>query len=125
MTIKCLILYPYPPESDGVSLQGHYLYLGLKELGVDAIPCHFKALRICERAAVVLAIGLWGAGKLQADNFTWAIGDFWFLPFGIIMFALNGISGVPLAREVLAGREGKLRGAIFIGTLIPIVFYLI
>ena len=94
----------------------------------------FRGLRTVSRidffmmfifAAVVLAIGLWGAGRLQADNFTWAIGDFWFLPFGVIMFALNGISGVPLAREVLVGREGKLRGAIFAGTLIPVVFYLI
>src|SRR3989338_2615312 len=66
MTIKCLILYPYPPESDGVSLQGHYLYLGLKELGVDAIPCHFKDSMQKEyylkylKPDFVLGIGFWG-----------------------------------------------------------------
>lgn len=40
--MKCLVFYAYPPEPDGQSLQGHYLYLGLKYHGVDAIPCHFK-----------------------------------------------------------------------------------
>jgi starch synthase len=40
--MKCLLLYPYPVEPDGVSLQGHYLYLGLKNLGVDVIQCHYK-----------------------------------------------------------------------------------
>lgn len=76
-------------------------------------------------AIVVLAIGLWGAEKIRPDNFTLAMKDFWFLPFGVIMFALNGIPGVPLAREVLTGREDKLRGAIFAGSLIPAVFYFI
>ncbi len=94
----------------------------------------FRGLRTVSRidfftmlifAGVVLAIGLWGAGKIQYDNYTLAARDFWFLPFGIVMFALNGFSGVPLAREVLAGREDKLRRAIFVGTLIPAVLYLI
>jgi alpha-maltose-1-phosphate synthase len=40
--MRCLLLYPYPIEADGVSLQGHYLYLGLKNLGVDVIQCHYK-----------------------------------------------------------------------------------
>jgi len=40
--MKCLLLYPYPVEADGVSLQGHYLYLGLKNLGVDVTQCHYK-----------------------------------------------------------------------------------
>ncbi len=40
--LKCLVFYAYPPEPDGQSLQGHYLYLGLKHNGVEAVPCHFK-----------------------------------------------------------------------------------
>ncbi len=76
-------------------------------------------------AAVVLAIGLWGAEKIQPDNFTLVMKNFWFLPFGVVMFALNGFSGVPLAREVLAGREGKLQKAIIAGTLIPVIFYFV
>ena len=40
--MKCLVLYAYPPESDGQSLQGHLLYKGILKSGNTAIPCHFK-----------------------------------------------------------------------------------
>lgn len=38
--MKIAVLYAYPPEPDGLSLQGHLLYRGLKQLGVDVMPCH-------------------------------------------------------------------------------------
>lgn len=38
--MKIAILYAYPPEPDGLSLQGHLLYRGLKDIGVDVMPCH-------------------------------------------------------------------------------------
>ncbi len=34
-----MVLYPHPPEPDGVSMQGHYLIKGLIENGVDVLPC--------------------------------------------------------------------------------------
>ena len=40
--MKIAVLYAYPPEPDGLSLQGHLLYRGLKELGVDVMPCNYK-----------------------------------------------------------------------------------
>ena len=64
--MKCIVFYPYPVEPDGQSLQGHYLYLGLKHNGVDAIPCHFKDsiqkefyLRYL-KPDFVIGIGFWG-----------------------------------------------------------------
>lgn len=63
--MKALVLYPYPLEPDGLSLQGHYLVKGLKELGVDAMPCNrddslqklwaYKAFK----PDVVIGIGYW------------------------------------------------------------------
>ena len=38
--MKIAVLYAHPVESDGLSIQGNLLYRGLKELGVDAVPCH-------------------------------------------------------------------------------------
>ena len=35
--MKFLILYPYPPEPDGQSLQGHYLMQGLRDIGEDVM----------------------------------------------------------------------------------------
>ncbi|MFA5174029.1 MAG: glycosyltransferase family 4 protein [Candidatus Pacearchaeota archaeon] len=40
--MRCLVLFPYPTEADGVSLQGELLYRGLLKAGIEAVPCHFK-----------------------------------------------------------------------------------
>ena len=94
----------------------------------------FRGLRTVSRidfsmmvifGVIVAIIGLWGARHIDVNNFTFAVRDLWFLPFGVIMFAMNGISGVPLARETLVGREGDLKKALTVGTLIPAALYLI
>ena len=64
--MKALILYPYPLEPDGQSLQGHYLAKGLKELGVDVMSCNrsddlqklwtYKSFK----PDVVIGVGYWG-----------------------------------------------------------------
>ena len=64
--MRCLLLYPYPVEPDGVSLQGYYLYLGLKNLGVEVVQCHYKEsiqkdfyLKYL-KPDFVIGIGFWG-----------------------------------------------------------------
>src|SRR3989338_4244026 len=64
--MKLLILYPYPLEPDGQSLQGHYLAKGMRELGVEVIECDradslqklwtYKAYN----PDIVIGIGYWG-----------------------------------------------------------------
>ncbi len=39
--MKIAVLHAYPPEPDGLSIQGYLLYRGLKENGVDVMPCHY------------------------------------------------------------------------------------
>lgn len=64
--MKCIVFYAYPPEPDGQSLQGHYLYLGLKHHGVDVLPCHYKESIQKEyylrnfKPDFVIGIGFWG-----------------------------------------------------------------
>ncbi len=64
--MKCLVLFPYPVESDGQSLQGYYLLQGLKYHGVDAVPCHFNNSIQKEfllrhfNPDVAIGIGFWG-----------------------------------------------------------------
>jgi glycosyltransferase involved in cell wall biosynthesis len=64
--MRCLLLYPYPVEPDGVSLQGYYLALGLRNLGVEVIECHYKEsiqkdfyLKYL-KPDFVIGIGFWG-----------------------------------------------------------------
>ncbi|PIN94452.1 glycosyl transferase family 1 [Candidatus Pacearchaeota archaeon CG10_big_fil_rev_8_21_14_0_10_30_48] len=64
--LKILVLYPHPPEPDGVSMQGHYLIKGLRELGAEVMPCDradnlqklhsYKAFN----PDVTIGIGYWG-----------------------------------------------------------------
>jgi len=64
--MKCLVLYSHPPESDGQSLQGHLLYKGILDSGIEAIPCHFKDSIEKKfylkklRPDVAFGIGFWG-----------------------------------------------------------------
>ena len=74
---------------------------------------------------IVLLIGLLGARHIVFNSYVLATGTFWFLPFGVILFAMNSLPGVPLVREVLIGREDKLKKAILAGTVIPAILYLI
>lgn len=40
--MRIVVLHAYPPEPDGLSIQGNLLYRGLKEIGVDVMPCHYQ-----------------------------------------------------------------------------------
>jgi len=67
--LKIAILYAYPVEPDGLSIQGHLLYKGLKELGreldVAVLPCHHRPsfqkewLLDAWRPDVTVGIGCW------------------------------------------------------------------
>ncbi len=64
--MRCLLLYPYPVEPDGVSLQGHYLAKGLENLGVEIIHCHYQDSIQKEyyikysKPDFIIGIGFWG-----------------------------------------------------------------
>ncbi len=64
--MKCLVLYAYPPEPDGQSLQGHLLYKGILNANEQAMPCHFKESIQKEfylkhiKPDVSYGIGFWG-----------------------------------------------------------------
>jgi len=64
--MKCLVLYPYPVESDGQSLQGDLLYRGLLKNNTNATPCHFKESIQKEyylrnlKPDVCFGVGFWG-----------------------------------------------------------------
>ena len=64
--MKFLLLYPYPTEPDGQSLQGHYLSKGMKELGHEVIDCdrgdNKKKILAYEKFKpdAVIGVGYWG-----------------------------------------------------------------
>lgn len=74
---------------------------------------------------VVFIILLMTAGKL---NFT-GIFNFnlvkIFLPYGVILFACSDLVAIPEAREILIGKERLFKKAIFWGSFLPALIYLI
>ncbi len=64
--MKSLILYPCPPELDGISIQGDMLYKGFLRNGLEATPCDRNAESEKEllyktfKPDVVIGIGYWG-----------------------------------------------------------------
>lgn len=64
--MKCLVLYAYPPQPDGQSLQGHLLYRGILNSENVAIPCHFKnsiqkKVYLTQlKPDVAFGVGFWG-----------------------------------------------------------------
>lgn len=38
--MRSVVLYPYPPELDGISIQGDMFYQGLLKNGLEAVPCN-------------------------------------------------------------------------------------
>lgn len=74
--------------------------------------------------AAVLGIGLWGIPHLNFSNFDLWQKAFWFLPYGVILFALTGMSSIALQREILEDKEFLLKKAIAWGTILPAAIYL-
>jgi len=64
--MKIVVMYPYPLENDGQSLQGEYLYRGLKEIGEDVMQCDrgdsFHKRWVFEhfKPDIAIGVGYWG-----------------------------------------------------------------
>jgi amino acid permease len=74
---------------------------------------------------IVSLIIFFTAPHVDAENLkTFDITKF-FLPFGVVLFAYLGTIAVPEASEMLVHNKKKLKTAIIIGVLIPIIVYLV
>lgn len=82
----------------------------------------FITAAILTMVAVFISAGI---PKVNISNIPIFQNEFMFLPYGILLFALFGLSAVPLQREILNGNEGNLKKAIYIGTAIPAILSLI
>jgi len=66
LKMKILVLYDYPPSPAGLATQGHLLYKGLCELGIEAHSVHFESAQEKEwyyrwfEPDVVVGVGYWG-----------------------------------------------------------------
>ena len=73
---------------------------------------------------IVATLASLGIGRIDLSNYILLTREFWFLPFGVTLFALSGLSAVPLLRQAIGERGYKVKKAILFGTLIPAVIRL-
>ncbi len=94
----------------------------------------YLGLKVIEKAelfltagilTIVVILALWGAGSLNWAN----LAEFNLLklliPYGVVFFAMSGLSAIPQQAEILGAHRKKLKLAVILGTLIPFVVYLI
>lgn len=89
--MRSIILYAYPPEPDGLSMQGDMLYRGMKENGEEVRPCHTSAdfqkewLYRSFRPDVAIGVGFWNhtpdvinhPQKFGVQPVPWFVADGW------------------------------------------------
>lgn len=73
---------------------------------------------------VVFLIGLLSFGQLKGTNFTTFNPAFFFLPYGVVLFAFIGSAAIPEMQEELEKEKHKLKKAIVWGSVIPIILYI-
>lgn len=75
--------------------------------------------------AIILTMLAWFSPSINMQNLYNVNPHNFFLPIGVILFALLGFVAIPEIRSEIRGEERHLKKAIVIGTLIPIVLYIL
>lgn len=75
--------------------------------------------------AFILALFVWGARDINVENFSSFNAADFFLPYGVVLFALGGIFAVPEIRELLKIDGCRYRSVIVWGSIIPIALYIL
>jgi len=100
--MKTVVLYSYPPQPDGLSMQGDMLYRGLKENGEEAMPCHLSSEFQKEwifgsfKPDVAVGIGWWAytpdiifhPQKFGVTPIPWLVADGWVANYQDVLSSL-------------------------------------
>lgn len=92
--------------------------------GIRAVAWIELGLAILFIAVIGLIFGF-GVADINLSNFSAINLEFWFFPYGVLLFAFGGLPAIPLQRQILDGREGNLRKSIITAMVIVGVLYLI
>lgn len=75
--------------------------------------------------AIVIGIFIRFLPQIQPSNLMTHNAPSFALPIGVVMFALLGFSSIPELRQEIKGQEKKFKKAIILGSMIPIVLYIL
>ncbi len=120
-------------QSLATILGGNYFVYGLIFFAAATLIVlnGIKSLGKAELAITILLIGVvilipvFSGGKISIDNFSGFDLYKIMIPYGVILFAFMGSPAIPTMKEELSNNRKMLKKAIIIGTLIPLVVYII
>ena len=88
-----------------------------------------KELKRVELYGVIAIIGIvismffWFLPQVSVNNLHFYDISEFFLPFGVVLFAMLGFTSIPEVRQEIKGDEKLFKNAIILGTIIPVVLY--
>ncbi len=86
----------------------------------------FEFFMVLFFSLIVFLVFIFGIPKIDLNNLTTIFNkEFWFLPYGVLLFAFAGFSAIPTQKEVIKNQTSILKKAIIWGSLVPAVLYLI
>ncbi len=91
----------------------------------------FKALKKFESIALIIVIGFvivisaLFASRISIQNLSHVNYKYIFLPFGVILYAFLGTAVMPELERILKRREKLMKKVTIIGSIIPIIVYLL
>lgn len=96
---------------------GALIYTGLK--AIDKAEGWLVFLLVI----ITLIVFIFSLTKIQPGEFSDFSIEKIFIPYGVILFALNGMVAIPEMKEELIEKKHLLKKAIIFGTMIPVVIY--
>lgn len=100
-------------------IMAFFIYKGLRLIGESELWLNMVML------GVIIVICIIATFYMDFQNIkTFDIKNF-FIPYGVIIFAAIGTPAIPEAKEILIKHRKMLKKAIIIGSLIPLVLYLV
>ena len=94
----------------------------------------FKGLRVMEKCEfymvifiifIIILFLVLASSSINPKNLSLFNVKNIFIPYGVVLFAFLGMAAIPEIREELAHETRKLKKAIIIGSLIPLVIYIL
>ncbi|MBU1119502.1 hypothetical protein KKH43_06495 [Patescibacteria group bacterium] len=85
----------------------------------------FERVMVVVLMLIVILFLIFGLPHISIDNLLYTDFSNLFLPYGVLLFAFGGVSAIPEMYRFLSKKNGGLKKSIYIGTIIPLVLYIV
>ncbi len=76
-------------------------------------------------AAIILLMFGFGVRGINLSNYSSINPEFWFFPYGVLLFAFGGLSAIPIQRQILGDKESQLKKSILAAVVFVGLLYFI